>query len=317
MPQPGSGDVHVNVALSQISIAFKNRNHIADLISPRVSVDKQSNKYYTWTKDFWFRNYVQKRTPGDTYPEAGLELSTDSYFAEIYHLAFPLPDEVIGNQDAAVDLEMAGSEWLADQFALNREIKARDTYFKTSVWDTDVTGGTDFTKWSDLATSDPIANIRTGQQTVQKSTGIRPMTAVMGQEVLDSIAEHPLLLEKYKYTTPGAAILDTVQIANALKLDRIIVGSAIGNTAQEGATFSGGYIWGDDVLLLHIAQSPGLMTPSACYTFIWDIDNGGLPIQVSRIREDNRDRDLLKAKHAFDEKVVSTALGYFLDDVLA
>jgi hypothetical protein len=315
MPQPTQGDVHVDVALSQISIAFKNADYIGDRVSPKVPVGKQSDKYFIWTKDFWFRNYVQKRTPSDTYPEAGLELSTDSYFADIFHLAFPLPDEVMNNQDAAVDLPMTGSTWLADQFMLNREIAVRDDLFKTGVWDTDVVGGTNFTQWNNLESSDPPADILTGQQVMQKSTGIRPKQAVMGQEVWDTIRYHPLLLEKIKYTQGAKA--SEAQVAEWLDLDELIIGGAIGNTAQEGATFSGGYIWGDDVLLQHVAASPGLMTPSASYTFIWDIDGGGLPIQVSRIREDSRDRDLLKAKHAFDNKVVSTALGYFLDNCLA
>ena len=81
MAQPTSSDVHVDSALSQVSIGYRNGGYIADSIFPLIEVDKQSDKYYVWTKDFWFRNYVQRRAPGDTYPEGGLELSSVAYFA--------------------------------------------------------------------------------------------------------------------------------------------------------------------------------------------------------------------------------------------
>jgi aspartate-semialdehyde dehydrogenase len=75
-------------------------------------------------------------------------------------------------------------------------------------------------------------------------------------------------------------------------------------------------MWGKDALLAHVAKAPGLMTPSAAYTFEWDIENMNLPVVIGRIREDNRDRDLLKAKYAFDNKVVGADLGYFFSTVM-
>ena len=314
MAQPTTRDVHVDVALSQISIGYRNANYIADQIFPIVRVQKQSDKYYVWTKDFWFRSHVQPRTPGDTYPEGGLELSTASYFCNIYHLAFPLPDETLENQDPAVDLAAAGAEWLADQFLLHRETKFVADFFKTGVWDTDVTlSGTN--QWSDFANSDPISDIKTGKQTIHKNTGAEANVLVVGREVLDKLAEHPLLLEKYKYT--GVPILSAEQVARALEVDKILVGNAIENTAQEGATFSGGYVWGKNALLLHVAQRPGLMVPSAGYTFLWPIKGGDLDIQVTRVRDEMRDRDVLRAKVAWDQKVTASDLGYFLSSVIA
>src|SRR3990172_1925002 len=102
MAQPTGGDVHIDAALSQINVGYKNSGYIADSIFPLVRSDKQSDKYYIWTKDWWFRNYVQRRTPGDSYPEGALALSNTSYFCDIFHLGFPLNDEDVANQDAAV-----------------------------------------------------------------------------------------------------------------------------------------------------------------------------------------------------------------------
>jgi hypothetical protein len=314
MAQPTGSDVHVDAALSAISVGYQNSGYIADSIFPMVRSSKQSDKYYTWTKDFWFRNYVEMRTAGDTYPEGALELSSTSYFCDIFHLAYPLNDEDIANQDEAVELQITGAEWLADQFMLNREAAIVADFFKTGVWGTDVTlSGTD--QWSDFANSDPETDIRTGSQTIQKSTGSKPNKLIIGKEVADKLAQHPLLLEKYKYT--NVANLTIAQISDSLGLPEIVVGESIDNTAQEGATFSGEYTWGKNGMLLHVASSPGRRVPSAGYTFVWPVDGEDLVVSIKNIRQDERDRNLLQAKHAFDQKAVATDLGYFIAAAVA
>ena len=316
MSQPAPSDVHVDAALSNISIAYKNSGYIADQIFPTVSVNKQSDKYYIWTKDFWFRNHVQRRAPGDDVPWAGMEISNTSYYSELFHLGFPLFDEVEANADPAADPEKAASEWLADQFLLNHEAKWVADFFTTSVWDNDVTGGTNFTKWSDYIDSNPIDDIKTGKQTIQKNTGQVPNTLVIGQEVFDTLSEHPLLLEKYKYTS--VPILDNAQIAAALKVDQILVGSAIDNSAIEGATFSGEYMWGKNALLLHKnPAAPGLMVPQCGYTFVWNVYGGELSVRIENHRIDLRKMNLLQGFHSFDQKATATDLGYFFSAAVA
>lgn len=314
MAQPTSSDVHVDAALSNISTGYRNSGYIADVIFPMVTVAKQSDKYFEWTKDFWFRNYVQLRAPGDTYPEGGLELSTSSYFADIFHLAFPINDEEAANQDEAVELEISGAEWLADQFMLNREAKIVADFFKTGVWGTDKTlSGTD--QWSDFANSDPEGDVITARQTVQKSTAAKITHTVMGKEVRDILGQHPLLLEKYKYTS--AANLTDEQIAAALGVPSLTVGEAIDNSAQEGATFSGEYMWGKSVMLLHVATNPGKRVATAGYTFVWPAGAGPDTVSIVNQRDDLRDRNVLKGKHAFDQKAVGTDLGYFIATAVA
>lgn len=306
MAQPTTTDVHVDSALSQISIAYRNAGYISRDIFPQVQVAKQSDKYFVWTKDFWFRNHVAIRAPGALFPEGGLELSSVQYVANVYHLAHALPDEVLGNQDAAVDLASAAAEWLADQFLLNEEIQWAADFFKTGVWGTSNTPGVN---WDDLANSDPILDVDTGRQTIRTNTGVFPNTMVVGQKVWDEgLKEHPLLLDKYKHTQRG--VLTTELVAAALGMDRLLVGAASQNTAKESATFTGANIFGSNALYLFVPPSAGLMTPAAGYTFVWPVNGGGLDVQVERIREDNRKRDLLMAMHAWDQKVTGSDLGY-------
>jgi len=222
--------------------------------------------------------------------------------------------EEAANQDEAVELEQTYSEWLADQFLLNREYEFILTAFTTSVWDTDVVGTTDFVKWNDLINSTPIQDIRTGKQTIQKSTGQLFTHGVMGQEVVDELAEHPALVEKYKYTS--ASILDDAEIARALRIPTLLVGSAIGASSVEGATFAGGYLWGDHVLLAHVAPRPGRRVPSAGYTFTWPVFDPGLEVSIRKVVDEMKMRTVLQGFNSFDHAITGTDLGYFFSDTL-
>lgn len=305
---PTGSDIHIDRALSEIAIAYQNTQFVADRVFPMVPVDHQSDKFYTWDKGSWLRNSVEKRTPGDTYPEGRMKISSDTYYADIFHLAYPIPDEDVKNQDDVIELEQTGAEWLAHQFMLNREIQVATDMFAGSIWDDDLTGGTDFVQWDDYENSNPVTDIDTYSQNIEIDTGTTLNTLVMGRQVFDKLKEHPVLLDKFKYT--GAGILSVDQIAEALGVETLLIGRATQETsAEEASTATRAYVWGKHAVLLYVPASPGKRVPAAGYTFVWNIDGNGLDISISNIREDNRDRNLLKSKHAFDVKVTGADLG--------
>jgi len=83
-------------------------------------------------------------------------------------------------------------------------------------------------------------------------------------------------------------------------------------STAEGGAGTTGYIWGKNAFLGHVPARPGLRVAAAGYTFVWRLrDAGRYTVAISNTRQDWRDRDLLKGKHAFDHKLVGTDLGYF------
>ena len=305
-------DVHIDAALSEIAIAYKNpeANYIADQVFPVIRSAKQSNKYYIWKKDHWFRNAVEDRAPGTPFPMAQLELSKGNYYCDVKHLGYQIPDENIANQDDAVEEEAVGTEYLADQFMLHREKSFVDAFFKTSVWLGDATPST---LWS--VGGDPIGDIDTGKRTVHKSTGMEPNVLLMGPEVWDVLKVHDDIIDLYKHTSPG--ILTEQQVASALGVERILIGKAVENTANWGATFSGSYLFGKNALLLYVPPRPGRRVPASGYTFVWDSGGDGLTTQISRLRNDFNRRLELQAMNAYDQKVVGSDLGYFVNGAVA
>jgi hypothetical protein len=314
MPGPVHSEVHVDVPLSTIATAYKNQDYISDLLFPKVTSDKQSNKYYTWTKDMWFRNMVELRAPGSDYPEASLKLSTDSFYCDEYHLGYRIPDENLDNQDPAVQQQEAGSEYLSDQFALNREIKITSDIFTTSKWGTDKVPAP---TWDDYANSTPEVDVDTGINTIETATGRTPTVFCVGSDVHLKLKRHPRALEVFKYTQK--AILNETEVQQWLGVPKYIVGKAIQTTSYENAaTITYSRIWGKHGLLLHVAGAPKIRVPTAGYTFVWSLTgNPGIEVAITPVRDEMRDSLLLKGKHAFDHKIVGSDLGYFFNGAVA
>lgn len=305
MAQPTPSDVHIDAALSNLSIAYRNESYIADGVFPLVPSDKQTDKYFIYTKDFWFRNSVVRRGPGGSYAEGGMELSNTGFDCINRGLSFPVPEETVENQDAAIDMEDDGAAWLADQFMLDREITLAAAIMDNSAWATDITlsGGS---QWSDYANSDPIGDIETGKEAIKKLTGRYPNMVLMGAEVWDKLKFHPDLLDIYKHTS--AAVLTKEQIAKVFDLGKIMVGDAVQNTAAEGANFSGNFIWPKNALLLYVPPAPGKRVAASGYTFTWR--QNGFVIPIRKVEQPMRRRSVLLGDHAYDQKVVGTDLGY-------
>lgn len=312
MAEPSIQQVHLDQALSNISIGYRNDDYIAKEIFPQIDVQHQSDKYFIWNKDQWFRNYVEERAPMTPYPRAGLTISDDEYYCRMYHLAYPLADEVLANADEAIDEENTGSEWLADQFELNMEQYFVDNFFKTGVWGTDLTLSGQ-SQWSDYANSNPIVAIDLAKRAMRKKTGMEPNVFVIGREVYDILKEHPKLIAKFEQVQKS--ILSQTEIESALDIP-IKVGNAILNGANEGQTFSGDFIWKKKGLLAYVEGSPGKRKASAGYSFVWN-KVGGMKVTIERERIPGIDGELLKGKHAWGQKIIAKDLGYFFDAVVA
>lgn len=325
MPQPRSQMVHVDRPLTTISIAYMQGDaYIADKVFPIVPVEKKSDLYYTYTKADWFRNEAQERAPGTESVGSGYGLSTDSYSCRTYALHKDVPWDIETNADAGIEMYRDATEFVTDRLLLQREISWKDKYFTTSKWGTDLTGvdasptSTQFIKFSDYTNSDPVAAINVGRRAIHSVTGKRANTLVIGEDVFECLKQHPDIVDRFKYTQAGIMTADL--IARIFEIDRLIVASAIVNSADEGQTASMNYIFGKSMLLLHVAPRPGLLTPSAGYTFAWKnlagANGNGYGVAVSRFEMRKLKADRVEAELSYDQKLVATDLGVFYSSVM-
>ncbi len=317
MPQPTQTDVHVDAVLTNISVAYQQEanNFVAGRVFPSVPVSKQSDKFFTYTQDDFYRDTAEARADATESAGSGYGLSTDTYSAQVYALHKDIGDQVRANSDNPLNPDMDATRYLTQQIMLRQEIDWATNYFGTSIWGTDVTPGT---LWS-ASGSDPIGDVQTGINTVLTNTGYLANTLVMSYAVFSELKNHADIVDRFKYTSSDSVTTDL--LARVLGVDRVLVMRGIKNTAAEGATASYSQIGDKDALLCYSAPSAGLMAPTAGYNFVWTglTGTGGLGTStaVSRFRMDHLRSDRIEIQSAWDFKVVSSALGYFFSNVVA
>lgn len=319
MPQPTSSDVHVDAILTNISVAYiqEQGNFIANRVFPSVPVEKQSDKYFKYTKGDWFRDEAQLRAPSTESAGSGYSLSTDTYSTAVYAFHKDVDDQVRANADSPINPDRDATTFVTQRMLLRQEIDWNTNYFTTGIWDTDKTGGVNFTQWSNYTSSDPIEDIEAGKSTILTNTGFMPNTLVLGYDVFRQLRHHPDIVDRIKYTSsevPAEGIL-----ARLFGIDRVLVTRAIKNSGAEGAANSFAQVHGKNAALYYVAPSPGLLTPSAGYQFVWRgvSDGMGQNIGITRFRMPELRADRIEAQMAWDYKVVSTDLGYFFSSCVA
>lgn len=325
---PTPGDVHVNAPLTNISVAFLQNatNFIATRVFPNIPVQKQSDRYYTYERGDFNRDEMQQRAPGTVSAGGGYNIdNTPTYFANRYSFHKDIPDEVRANADAVLNPDREATQFVTHKALIKREKLFTNSYFKTGVWDTEILGvsgtpsGAQAKKWSDAA-STPIENVRAGKRDIAEKTGFEPNKLILGRSVVDALLDHPEIIDRVKYgQTAGApAMAGTDILAKLFNVEEVLVMNAVENTAAEGAAASHSFIGGGHAMLCFSTNAPGLMTPTAGYTFSWTglLGSGSDGNRIRSFRMEDRGSDRVEIDMSFDMKLVSNELGAFWKDIV-
>ena len=192
MPQPTQSQVHVDAILTNISVAYMQRaeNFIADKVFPIVPVDKQSDKYFTYTKNDWLRDEAQVRADGTESVGSGYNITTDNYYADVYAIHKDVGDQTRANADAPINVDREAAEFVTHRLLTRREIQFNTDFMKTGVWANDVTGvaasasAGQTLQWDEYTNSDPIEDIEEGKSDILSVTGLEANTLVLGYDVV-------------------------------------------------------------------------------------------------------------------------------------
>lgn len=316
MPQPTQNQVHVDAILTNISVAYMQQanNFIAGRVFPIVPVSKQSDKFYTYTKNDWFRDEAQRRADATESAGGGYNLSTDSYQCDVYAFHKDIGDQTRANADAPINVDREAVEFVTSRLLLKMETQFVSNYFTTGVWATDSTPAN---LWSDYASSDPISDIETAKRSILSVTGYEANTLVLGYDVFKTLKNHPDLIDRIKYTS--SQVITEQLLASLFDVPRVMVAKAVKATNNEGAAGAYDFTHGKHALLTYAAPSAGLLQPSGGYIMSWTGVSGGIgaTIGTSRMRMEQFKADRIEAEMSFDMKVIGSDLGYFFNSCVA
>ena len=347
-PSNQPGRLHIQRALDNVSLAWiqSQSDFVADRVFPNIPTDHQSDIYHVWPKGTTFRTEVQPRSPGARTPRVTWRTEEATFLCPVYDLGHDIYDEERDNADSEWELDQIGAQLLTSQHMLYREKKWADAYFKTGVWTFERAGqaagplvGNAFLQFSNPA-SDPLTLIQTDVIRMHESTGVRPNFLMITPYVEVVLTNHPLIIERVKYTgvakafgitTPnaGTAVFRDI-LAEMFGVPRVMVASAVINTAPAeddsapaydttGLIPGMHYLFGRHMLLGHAAPSAGKRVPSAGYTFSWRRKSAAtdMGMRTIKVRDIEGRKDSIIMEQAFAQKVTAADLAYFYSSAVA
>ncbi len=257
----------LNVALANYAKAFRNNALVGDLIAPRVPVGRQSFQYTVFDRSNQRLDRQTLRAPGATPQTDRMSYSEFPYFCKSHALRAEIPYE---QEQYALGLgfseKQAATRRLIDKISLDRENYIASLVTNPANVSNNL--GLSGTSMWDTSTSHPIPAVEAAKVLIRQS-GAEATHFILSDPVVTALINHPDIIDRFKYTQPGAITLDqlsqvfgiTCVRAAAIALDK-------GNNPS--------YVWGDNALLVSVQQASSMDDLSGLKTFSWT----GAPMTV-------------------------------------
>jgi hypothetical protein len=251
----------LNVALSNYARQYTNNDLIADIVAPRVPVDRQSFQYLIFDRSAQRLDRTTLRAPGGKPETIRWSFSTDTYFTKSHALDAALPRETQAYlQGMGFDAKMKSVKTLMEKIQLSREAElkaliADATKFPNS---TALSG----TSMWDNAASKPI-EVVDGAKAQIRQAGVKPTHLFLSDPVAVALRNHPEIIDRFKYTN-GAGVVTDDFLSTLFQL-KVVVASAVQLDAQNVAS----WVWDTLAMVAHIEPTSSQQDLSPVKTFSW------------------------------------------------
>lgn len=109
-------------------------------------------------------------------------------------------------------------------------------------------------QFSDYANSDPLTKAKEAAATIYSASGEVADTVITSWLVINTLQYHPAILESLGFKMQRAGLLSVEEIAKAMNVKRILIGSAVYESAKEGQTSSLAAIWGKHMIFARLPE---------------------------------------------------------------
>ena len=279
----GTADVHVDAAMQNYITGYKPADMIADAVSPPVVVNKTSNYFFQFDPDNALAVTDGTQTaPGADPPMINPKLSTTRYSTLGYSLGGILPTEVISNQDAPLNLQMATLRMIMDRLALNREARVKTIAYSSSNFTgthlLDLSGVAATRKWNGGSAATPVRDIKSLME-----ASLMPITDMaMSLDTWNAFTENANVQGFVAFKSGSPPLPGTTQaelFCALLKLPRVHISEVRAKNVTAG-TYP--YVWANDVILFRApATQVTDVDISTFKTFRWNGAGDNSPLNDS------------------------------------
>ena len=285
---------------------------VAGQVMPGIPTINKAGTITYPTRAHMLRLVDTERTPGDVFGRDVIGTDSTTYVCLAHGHEQKLPDEERVDFATAFNAELIKAKVARSRILLKRETRVKDLLFNTTTW----TGGTLYTDVSaapwDAAASDAIGHVEAAFEQVIANCGYPPNAMLVGHTTMLNLRKNTAILARIQNAVTLTQELIQQAIAGILGVPRIIVGDAIYNSADEGLTHVGAWVWPDDYALLGKFGTDGTRDePCIGKTLYWTgMGKGGVAMSV--YREEQTKSDVIRAESYEVEKVFDPYFGHLL-----
>lgn len=219
-------------------------------------------------------------------------------------------DEDRENYASDYDVEEETVQAVRTKMLLRREIRTKDLIFNTTTF----TGASLYTDYSgapwDAAGSDIIAHVMASMEKVRLNTGMKPNALIVGAAAMQNIIKNTGIRACFAASTIVTRALIEAAMAAIFGLERLIVGGATYDGADEGQAFSGADIWGDDYAMVARINNGPTNSGGLGRILVWDaMDTIN---DVKEYREEQTESYVYKIREFSIEKIFCTYFGHLM-----
>jgi hypothetical protein len=266
----------VAIVNNYANVNMTARGYIQDQVVPRVTVDAPLFRYPEYPIEEAFTVYDDQVGRLDRLNEI-VESATEQTGAVIDHgllEKIPFRDMMAAeNQSIPFSLKARAARNVVDKVQLNREIRVASLITTPANYQVGykvTLAGT--AQWSDFVNSDPVAVVNDAAASML----IPPNVAVMSKAVRNILRRHPKVSVALGGSQESGRYVTDAELAQALGVERIIIGNTLRATTKRGQALTTGQIWGKHLALLYIPpvnSGDGTVidaaSPAFALTFQW------------------------------------------------
>ena len=297
-------DLHVARLESDFSVGYRQdqTNFIGDEWFSIREVNQISGLVPRWSKELSFTDRAEIYRPGSI--PAQSELKVDQpipYVCNRYAFEMPLDEDIPFVADPGYNVEFVNTQVVTDVLQLHKEILLAKNYFTSAstggrdVWATNWDGmgdkpsskleGKQFVRFDDDLNSSPLKTFKAAKLAIKRQVGLMPNTLVLGEQVYEVLRIHPELTNLFRNPQAAMAVptkLNEQLLAQALDVDRILVGRSMYNTAPPDAPVSLDWIWGKHCWFGYMTDA-GPMKPTAAINVSFNQPLGGYSTAIVQV----------------------------------
>ncbi|MFP4137476.1 MAG: hypothetical protein ACLFSR_03870 [Halomonas sp.] len=233
--------------LTQIALAYHNRDFIADRVMPRVTVGKQEFNYYVHNKGDAF-TVPETRVGRKSRPnEVSFEANERTDSTRDYGLDDVIPHSDMENADERYNPLDYSTEMLSELLELDRERRVAEQTFNPDTYGSSHTEALSSTDKWDTPDSKPLQALTDAIETPL----VRPNVLVLGSKAWTKLSMHPELVKAMHGTSGDAGRISRSFLAELLEIDEILVGQAFANSANQAQDPNIKRLWGNHAALIY------------------------------------------------------------------